>query len=260
MKSLCNKRVLSSLLAVFFIQGCAQNDSFSPPINGEHVHFMATLPDELDALPISAMYRSKICRKERRTANMKPYSVPGFHHATYPLSIGQSNQVEVSVPKEGGGKCDWKLSNITFEVKLKDTSKIAPLIDDNFGFETTFVIDGNAPQEFDGGYIKKTGNLNEEITLFPLLRERFLGGHSQSFYLVGEHDVMTYKMDNGRKIHLNVLYEKNFLTHWNGGKNQDADTSMTYPDGTIIYNGDVIPDFDKLMRILESRNSKQTKM
>ncbi|MDE1475510.1 hypothetical protein KKJ24_13695, partial [Xenorhabdus bovienii] len=75
-----------------------------------------------------------------------------------------------------------------------------------------------------------------------------------------EHDVMTYKMDNGRKIHLNVLYEKNFLTHWNGGKNQDADTSMTYPDGTIIYNGDVIPDFDKLMRILESRNSKQTKM
>ncbi|WP_446471218.1 hypothetical protein [Xenorhabdus stockiae] len=64
---------------------------------------------------------------------------------------------------------------------------------------------------------------------------------------------MTYKMNNGRKIHLNVLYEKNFLSYWNGGKNQDADTSMTYPDGTIIYNGDVIPDFDKLMRILESR-------
>ncbi|WP_038246730.1 hypothetical protein [Xenorhabdus bovienii] len=56
MKFLCNKRVLSSLLAVFFIQGCVQSNSFSPPINGEKVHFMATLPDELDALPISAMY------------------------------------------------------------------------------------------------------------------------------------------------------------------------------------------------------------
>ncbi|WP_338139743.1 hypothetical protein [Xenorhabdus bovienii] len=67
---------------------------------------------------------------------------------------------------------------------------------------------------------------------------------------------MTYKMNNGRKIHLNVLYEKKFLSHWQGRKNQGADTSMTYPDGTIIYNGDVIPDFDKLMRILESRNSK----
>ncbi|WP_338149529.1 hypothetical protein [Xenorhabdus bovienii] len=174
MKFLCNKSALSSLLAVFFIQGCAQSGSFSPPINGEHIHFMATIPDELDALPISAMYRSEICRKERRTANMKSYFIPGFHRATYPLSIGQSNQVEVSVPKEGGGKCDWKLSNITFEVKLKDTSTIAPLIEKNFGFKTTFVIDGNAPQEFDGGYIKKTGNLNEEITLFPLLSEMFL--------------------------------------------------------------------------------------
>ncbi|WP_237388423.1 hypothetical protein [Xenorhabdus sp. Sc-CR9] len=256
MKFLYNKSALSSLLAVFFIQGCAQSGSFSPPINGENVHFMATIPDELDALPISAMYRSKICRKERRTANMKSYSVPGFHLATYPLSIGQSNQVEVSIPKEGGGKCDWKLSNIKFEVKLRDTSKIAPFIEKNFGFDTTFVIDGNAPQVFDGGYIKKTGDLNEEITLFPLLRERFLGGHSQSFYLVGKYDVMTYKMVDGRKIHLNVLYEKKFLSHWQGRKNQDADTSMTYPDGTIIYNGDVIPDFDKLMRILESRNSK----
>ncbi|PHM42645.1 hypothetical protein [Xenorhabdus szentirmaii] len=175
MKLLWNKSVLSSLLALFFIQGCA-SESFSPPMNGENIHFTATMPDELEALPISAMYRSKICRKERRTANMKSYSVPGFHHTTYPLSIGQSNQVEVSVPKEGGGKCDWKLSNITFEVKLKDTSTIAPIIDDNFGFDTTFVIDGNAPQVFDGGYIKKTGDLNEEIILFPLLSEMFLVG------------------------------------------------------------------------------------
>ncbi|CDH02216.1 hypothetical protein XBFM1_2530023 [Xenorhabdus bovienii str. feltiae Moldova] len=71
---------------------------------------------------------------------------------------------------------------------------------------------------------------------------------------------MTYKMNNGRKIHLNILYEKKILTYWQGGKNKDRETSMTYPDGTIIYNGDVIPDFDKLIRILESRDSKQTKM
>jgi hypothetical protein len=260
MKSLYNKSILLSLFTLFFIQGCAQSESFSPPINGEHIHFMATIPDELDALPISAMYRSEICRKEQLTSNMESYTIPGFHHATYPLSISQSNQVEVSVPKEGGGKCDWKLSNITFEVKLKDTSTIAPLIDDNFGFKTTFVTDGNAPAVFDGGYIKKTGDLNEKITLFPLLRESFLGGGDKSFYLVGKYDVMTYKIANGSKINLNVLYEKSFLTHWRGRKNKDANTSMTYPDGTIRYNGDVTPNFDKLMRILESKNNKKTKM
>ncbi|MDE9438037.1 hypothetical protein KKI95_19575 [Xenorhabdus bovienii] len=258
MKFLCNKSVLSSLLALFFIQGCAQSGSFSPPINGEKVHFMATLPDELDALPISAMYRSEICRKERRTANMKSYSVPGFHRATYPLSIGQSNQVEVSVPKEGGGKCDWKLSNITFEVKLKDTSTIAPLIDDNIGFKTTFVTDGNAPAVFDGGYLKINGDLHEKIILFPLLTKSFLNGNENTFYLIGKGSPLTYKIGTAKKINLNYIYIKQMLSVWTGRKNNDM-PFMTYPNGDIV-SGEVRPEYKKLMGILESRNSKQTKM
>ncbi|MDE9563291.1 hypothetical protein KKI93_04200 [Xenorhabdus bovienii] len=258
MKFLCNKSVLFSLLALFFIQGCAQSGSFSPPINGEHIHFMATIPDELGALPISAMYRSKICRKERRTANMKSYSVPGFHRATYPLSIGQPNQVEVSVPKEGGGKCDWKLSNITFEVKLKDTSTIAPLIKKNFGFKTTFVIDGNAPQEFDGGYLKTNGDLHEKIILFPLITKSFLSGNKTSFYLIGKSDPLTYKTGTAKNINLNYIYIKKMLSVWTGRKNNDM-PFMTYPNGDIV-SGEVRPEYKKLMGILESRNSKQTKM
>ncbi|WP_446471215.1 hypothetical protein [Xenorhabdus stockiae] len=258
MKFLCNKRVLSSLIALFFLQGCAQSDSFSPPMNGEAVHFTATMPDELDALPISAMYRSEICRKERRTANMKSYSVPGFHHATYPLSIGQANQVEVSVLKEGGGKCDWKLSNITIEVRLKDTSKIAPLIDNNFGFRTTFVIDSNAPQEFDGGYLKINGDLHEKIILFPLLTKSFLSRNENSFYLIGKGSPLTYKIGTAKNINLNYLYIKEMLSVWTGRKNNDM-PFMTYPNGDIV-SGEVRPEYKKLMGILESKNSKQTKM
>ncbi|MDC9623883.1 hypothetical protein PSI22_20155 [Xenorhabdus sp. XENO-7] len=254
MKFLCNKSALSSLLAVFFIQGCAQSGSFSPPMNGENIHFTATMPDELDALPISAMYRSEICRKERRTANMKSYSVPGFHHATYPLSIGQSNQVEVSVPKEGGGKCDWKLSNITFEVKLKDTSTIAPLIDDNIGFKTTFVTDGNAPAVFDGGYLKINGDLHEKIILFPLLTKSFLNGNENTFYLIGKGSPLTYKIGTAKKINLNYIYIKQMLSVWTGRKNNDM-PFMTYPNGDIV-SGEVRPEYETLMGILESRNSK----
>ncbi|MEQ2027707.1 hypothetical protein ABLB84_18610 [Xenorhabdus szentirmaii] len=254
MKLLWNKSALFSLLAVFFIQGCAQNGSFSPPMNGENIHFTATIPDELEALPISAMYRSKICRKERRTANMKSYSVPGFHHTTYPLSIRQSNQVEVNIPKEGGGKCDWKLSNITFEVRLKDTSTIAPLINKNFGFDATFVIDGNAPQVFDGGYLKISGDLHEKIILFPLLTKSFLSGNETSFYLIGKDDPLTYKTGLAKNINLNYTYIKQMLSIWTGRKNNDR-PFMTYPNGDIVY-GEVRPKYKMLMRILESRNSK----
>jgi hypothetical protein len=219
---------------------------------------MATLPDELEALPISAMYRSEICRKERRTASMKSYSVPGFHRASYPLSISQSNQVEVSVPKEGGGKCDWKLSNVTFEVKLKDTSTIAPLIDNNFGFKTTFVIDSNAPQEFDGGYLKINGDLHEKIILFPLLTKSFLSRNESSFYLIGKYDPLTYKTGTAKNINLNYIYINQMLSIWTGRKNNNR-PFMTYPNGNIVY-GEVRPEYETLMRILESKNGKQTKV
>ncbi|MBD2826794.1 hypothetical protein, partial [Xenorhabdus szentirmaii] len=242
------KSALSSLLAVFFIQGCT-SESFSPPMNGENIHFTATIPDELEALPISAMYRSKTCRKERRTANMQSYSVPGFHYATYPLSIGQSNQVEASVPKEGGGKCDWKLSNMTFEVKLKDTATIAPLIEKNFGFDATFVSDGNAPQVFDGGYLKISGDLHEKIILFPLLRKRFFSGNANSFYLIGKDDPLTYKTGMAKNINLTYTYINQMLSIWTDRKNNNR-PFMTYPNGDIVY-GEVSPEYEKLMRILE---------
>jgi hypothetical protein len=219
---------------------------------------MATLPDELKALPISAMYRSEICRKEQLTSNMESYTIPGFHHATYPLSIDQLNQVEVNVPKAGGGTCDWKLSNITFEVKLKDTSTIAPLINKNFGFKTTFVIDNNAPQEFDGGYLKINGDLHEKIILFPLLTKLFINGNDFSLDLIGKYDPLTYKIGTARNINLNYIYMQQMLSVWTDRKNNNR-PFMTYPNGDIVY-GEVRPEYETLMRILESKNGKQTKV
>lgn len=100
------------------------------------------------------MYRSEICRKERRTANTEIYPVPGYHSEKYPLTLNDPNQVSVNIPESSGEKCGWKLSNIKFEVKLINPSKIDPLISKNFGTEVTFVFDNNAPATFDGGYEK----------------------------------------------------------------------------------------------------------
>ncbi|EOE3834152.1 hypothetical protein ACKERJ_004128, partial [Providencia stuartii] len=245
--------VLAMLLGLFFLHGCAANNSmFSPPLDGENIHFTATVPNELEALPISATYRSEICRKERRNSNRETYTIPGFHREEYPLATNASNQVEADIPKSGGGKCDWKLSNIKFEVKLKDPSKIDPLISQNFGTEATFVLDNNAPATFDGGYEKKSGDINEQLILFPLISERFLGEHVKNFWLIGKYDVITYKIYNSKKINLTILYKKNFLTHWQGRRDQNGNTSMSYPDGTIIYNGDTKPQYNKLIEISES--------
>ncbi|WP_163464357.1 hypothetical protein [Escherichia coli] len=53
MKFKANKTVLAMLFGLFFLHGCSANNSmFSPPLDGENIHFTATVPNELEALPI----------------------------------------------------------------------------------------------------------------------------------------------------------------------------------------------------------------
>ncbi|EPK8018953.1 hypothetical protein [Providencia rettgeri] len=254
MKFKVNKTVLTTLLGLFFLHGCAANNSaFSPPLGGENIHFTATVPNELEALPISATYRSETCRKERRNSSMKTYTIPGFHHANYPLTIGQSNQVETLVPKSGGSQCNWKLSNIKFEVKLKDPSKIDPLISKNFGMEATFVLDNNAPATFDGGYEKKSGNFNEILTLFPMISQRYPNENIKQFWLIAKYETMTYKVKEAKEININIDYKSDLKSYWYGIKNKgDSMATLIYPNGKQEKTREILPEYEKLLEISES--------
>lgn len=254
MNSPYNKTGLAVLLSVIALQGCAQNQSFAPPINGESLHFTATLPQELASSPIYAVYRSEICRKENRTSNMEVYTVPGYYRKQYPLTMNASNQVEANIPQSGGGKCDWKLSNFVFEVTLKDPSKIDPLISDNLGKKVSFVLDNNAPATFDGSYEKKSGDFNETLLFFPLLTKNYLDGYEGTFYLIGKSDPLTYKITNAKRVNINVNYKKQYLSVWTGRLNNNR-PFMTYPNGDIVY-GEVRPQYKKLLKISESMPSK----
>ncbi|MBS7783902.1 hypothetical protein [Providencia stuartii] len=258
MNSPYNKTGLAVLLSVIALQGCAQNQSFAPPINGESLHFTATLPQELASSPIYAVYRSEICRKENRTSNMEVYTVPGYYRKQYPLTMNASNQLEANIPQSGGGKCDGKLSNFVFEVTLKDPSKIDPLISDNLGKKVSFVLDNNAPATFDGGYEKKSGDFYEILTLFPLITEDFIGGHEKSFWLIAKYETMTYKVKSAKNININFDYKSAIKTYSIGPKKKNKDSMATfiYPNGEQEVTRERFPQYKKLLEISESMSSK----
>ncbi|MEQ5400865.1 hypothetical protein ABN303_09185 [Providencia rettgeri] len=259
MKFKANRTVLTTLFGLFFLHGCTANSStFSPPLDGENIHFTATVSSELEALPISATYRSEICRKERRNSNRETYTIPGFHREEYPLATNASNQVEVDIPKSGGGKCDWKLSNIKFEVKLKDPSKIDQLISENFGIEATFVLDNNAPATFDGGYEKKSGDFNEVLTLFPLVSEFFINGYVKQFRLIAKYETMTYKLKNTKNINVDIDYKSDMKSYFMGIKKKEDDSMATliYPNGKQEKTREILPEYEKLLEISESMIQK----
>ncbi|WP_082981239.1 hypothetical protein [Morganella psychrotolerans] len=178
--NLQNNLFITLLLSPVVLTGCSYSTTLSPSVDSRKIHFSATVPDDLESLPLSAMYRSKKCTRTRTSGSGKSYEVPGFNSTKYPLSATSAGNVTADIPVSGGGYCDWQLSNIKFEVKLKNPQTIDPIITDNFGFEAVFITDNNAPQAFNGGYIPHRGDFSESLLLFPLVRESFLDGYKKN--------------------------------------------------------------------------------
>ncbi|WP_341265241.1 hypothetical protein WKC53_12495 [Morganella morganii] len=102
MKLRCHKYALPLLPVLLLLQGCAQNTAFSPPVNGERIRFTATVPAELEVLPLYTIYRSDICRDERQNSSWETYTVPGYHRERYPLTMLTPGKVEADIPESRG--------------------------------------------------------------------------------------------------------------------------------------------------------------
>ncbi|EMJ9777121.1 hypothetical protein RGO69_003978 [Morganella morganii] len=255
--NLYNSIPVAVILAASALTGCSYNTALSPPADSRMIHFTATVSAELEALPLYTIYRSDICRKEMQNADWKTYTVPGYHRERYPLTTVTPGKAEADIPESGGGECNWRLSNIVFEVKLRNPAKIDPLISDNLGEGATFVFDNHAPATFDGGYEKKTGDVNEELILFPLITEDFIGGHEKSFWLIGKDKTLTYKVKNTKNINLTVDYKSDMKTHRIGIKKKEEKAMATfiYPDGEKEKTRELFPEYKKLMKIYNERKN-----
>ncbi len=256
--NLQNNVITTLLLSSVILSGCSYSTTLSPPADSRKIHFSATVPDDLESLPLSAMYRSKKCTRTRTKGNGDSYTVPGFNAEKYPLTRVSPGVFSADIPAEGGGSCDWKLSNIKFEVKLKNPQTIDPGITDNFGFKTVFITDNNAPQAFNGGYIPYQGDLNKALLLFPFISEKFLGGHKKIFWLIGESDMLTYRLSGTNNIRLTVNYEKDMISYWTGVKEKKEGnrTVITYPNGEEERESESYPNYKKLVEMRDARQKK----
>ncbi|MDH0356435.1 hypothetical protein [Morganella sp. GD04133] len=225
-------------------------------MNGKLIHFSATVPDALESLPLSAVYRSKKCTRTEYDSNDKPYEVAKANRADYPLTA-MNGRVSAAVPVSGGGYCDWILSSLTYEVRLKHPHTVDPAITKNYGFETVFITGNYAPAVFNGGYIPHRGDFSESLLLFPLIRERRLGKHETIFNLVAEDDMVTYRLAGAENIHLTVDYEQEMLSRWTDIKENKPENKsvMTYPDGEEEQKGKIYPSYNKLLKIREARRA-----
>ncbi|MCU6213439.1 hypothetical protein KWH78_20360, partial [Morganella morganii] len=69
--------------------------------------------------------------------------------------------------------------------------------------------------------------------------------------------MVTYRLAGAENIHLTVDYEQGMLSRWTDIKENKPENKsvMTYPDGEEEIEGEIYPDYKKLLKIREARRA-----
>lgn len=242
------------------ISGCAQDQSFAPLPGGEKVTITVKVPDELEAEPMRVMYRSAICRRITYNGNGKPRSLEGFKGFVMDLERRDKDLLQGELLIDGGGKCEWRLSNIVFSVRYRTHNRF-----------------GNAPPGIDAGIIIVFDHNDPQIRLpdsvtteqrdlaivkdyYPWVNEGFIDGYVKTADLAGEERVyLTYVARQARNVFFEPLLHSGYVVSSKEPAQQKLGEFITfyYPDGTTQSDGRYMPDFEKLQIIRHQAEGKK---
>ena len=242
------------LLLLFSLGGCAQNRTLSPPPGGEEVSITVKVPQNLAADPMQVIYRSAKCPIKRSGPDWTRYEEDGYLSTTVrPQRVGQSEVYEAKLPINGGGRCQWQLSNVTFGVTYANTTHFGENVRGGPGGGVIVMFDQYLPQQ--RSVFEPTKKVIGDVLIskdyYPWVNEQFIGGHEKIAWLVSESEIYVYyRAPNARKVTFEPLLHADYLVysvgpkvHKIGNRNQ-----YTYSDGSVVMGGSD-PSFKKLQAI-----------
>ena len=224
------------LLPFSALSGCALSENLSPPPNGQTVNVAVVKPADVDILPMDVIYRSEKCRDKIFTSSGAISSRAGYHLLTVPFNPEKGNNVvSNNIALDGGGQCEWKLSNIRFQFKFSDMTKFGTDIKKNIPNDIVFVFDKNAPPRGDGHYEDVYNSVVIEKTYYPVVTNERLIQRMKVLSIEGK-DMLTFRVHNADNIIFkpDVLFDK--VVSVLGPKKFGEDSITTYPDGTQTTN------------------------
>ncbi|MCE4069480.1 MULTISPECIES: hypothetical protein [Pseudomonas] len=247
-------RLSVALLAMLSsLAGCASDRRLAPPANSEKVTVRIKVPAELKAETMKVIYRSILCTFTDHSAYGDSYQRDGYQNMDIqPVQQGQSDIYEAKVAKDGGGDCQWKLSNVTFGVTYRDPDRFGENVVYGAGGGVVVIFDDNASPR-GGANIKINGNLTIKESYYPWLNEGFIGGHKRDVNLLGEgYDYyLMYHAPNAQIISFEPELHSGFIAYSIGPKEKKKGNFVTfkYPDGSIEEASRAKPDFRRLEAI-----------
>ncbi|AVO30731.1 hypothetical protein D7T48_02250 [Stenotrophomonas maltophilia] len=249
----------ATILALLLLSGCGHTPdrelpdrSLSPTTEAGVVDVTIKVPTELEAMEMQVVYRSKTCTFTDYTASGIPYDRDGYQQMDLkPIQREQSRLFEAKVPVNGGGTCNWQLSNITFGAEYKDTTAFGEGIKSGFPAGMIVIFDDNRSPNGSWDF-KVDGDLKVVRDYYPWLSESFLGGHRRSISLTTNgHFYLIYQALHARNVYFEPILHSNFLTRSVHPKVKQPGnrTVFHYPDGSSSFETYTSPNHAKLQAI-----------
>ena len=255
------KTIPFALFVMFIsLSGCAKDYSLAPPADSEQITVTVRISKDLNARPLEVIYRSTLCTFTDHSASGKPYQRDDYQRMDIaPVRQGQSDLYQAKLSIDGGGACQWRLSNVTFGVTYADPTRFGENVNYRAGGGVVVLFDhNNAPRG--GADFKAEGDVIIQKDYYPWVDEEFLGPYKKTVSLAGEGKIyLSYRALNARRVHFEPLFHPGYVVYSAGPKvkRKGNETTFTYPDNSVVADGRTKPDFQKMQALRLAAESKQ---
>lgn len=246
---------------IFSLSGCGPYQDLSPPLNGDSLEIIIDTPSGFAPMDVDAVYRSQTCKKTGHSlSNGSKFIRDEYQELTITPKIQEGHKTHTAtIPVDGGGYCQWMLSNIRFGVIHKDIEQFGS--NTHIGIPATVIIRFDEHRTFGGSNEKYVeGDLMIDKEFFPWIHEQFVGGYEKSINLVGKDGLdISYHAPSTRKINFTPKIHSNFLVSSKGNKEKVIGlySEFTYPDGSKQRERLGFPNFEKLQSIQKKSQTKK---
>ncbi|MGK8541601.1 hypothetical protein ACRS43_01755 [Enterobacter cloacae] len=246
-----SKIILLSLM-LFTVEGCSMtrtvNKTLSPPPDTKWVNFEVKNPSQYTKpIPLEVRYISHECMKKRISGfDGSVITEPSYNVIEIPMQQGSGDIWKAKVAMTGGGSCKWTLSAVNLGIEYIDATHLGKDLVPGTAVGVSLAFDNDASRN--GQYTSTFGDLNLSPKYYPYIIEWKLIRNRNDLTLLGRHDFILNQVTNVNNIKFEPLLDESKIIRYiePEKKIKGVHAKIIYPDGSVISDGTVFPDFDKI--------------
>ncbi|ELN2738866.1 hypothetical protein QDZ16_004350 [Pluralibacter gergoviae] len=246
------KKIILLSLVFFTVAGCNMsrnvNKTLSPPADTKWVNFTVKNPSQYTKpFPLEVRYISYECKKKRISGfDGSVITEPSYNVFGIPMQQESGDIWKAKVAMTGGGSCKWTLSAVNLGIEYIDAIHLGKDLVPGTAVGVSLAFDNDSSRN--GKYTATKGDLNLSPKYYPYISEWNIGEKKKELSLLGKEGFLSLRVHNANEIKFAPIIDESKIMKYIGieKKAKGEYSKIEYPDGSIISDGTVFPDFDKI--------------